>query len=778
MAEITLREYIERIRETLRAGQPAEAVEMCRHALHHYPKCVAIYVLLGQALLEQRDYEQAGEVLSLALSADPENVVAYVGLSKVHEAQHMLNEAIWDMERAFELNPNNVAIREELMRLRGLRDGIGRYRIKLTNGALGRLYAQGDLHTRAIQEFEAVLRQEPARLDMQLALAESLWRDRRPGDAVDLCQQILARAPNCLKATLLLGKIWQEMGMADEGHRLLQLAQNLDPDNEMAQDMFEDQSPLPSRRVKIPLPQPPARPPEVRPTPPEAETQLPAPVPLDVTIPDWMRAELVFGEVLGEEPPGEEPSIAPPPVEAESAPAPLEPGEPPAPPAARPEWMAVPDWMKAAVEEMPWPGEPPAREEKPAPKPEAPPSAAPPPKPPPVSEEGPVKVISAFLRPEEFRGRLETMLSEAGVEEGELPVDDLYQQARAELAEEMHPPAAAPEPPLGAVWSQPETFEPGEVPVWLDESVPLEEAVAALKGPEPPPPPPPAEPTWTPPPWLTGEWKPAAEEPPTPAMAPMPPGAERAWTPPAWLAAAPLPTEAAAPAGEEPAGMPGPVEELPAPEQAVVPPTEGEAWTPPPWLAAAPLPTEAAAPAGETVSPEEPPAAPAEEKVWTPPAWLTAEPVPPGAALPAEAPTLAEAVTPMEEPIPAPSAPQAGEQFAPLEPVAVPARQRLAPDVLQDYVEGLLVEPNDYYARLIVASAYQEAGKYNLALEHYEIIIQSAPSLPEQVVTNLEDLVRVWPRSEAAHRLLGDAYLKQGRYDEATAQYNQALELQ
>jgi Tfp pilus assembly protein PilF len=98
--------------------------------------------------------------------------------------------------------------------------------------------------------------------------------------------------------------------------------------------------------------------------------------------------------------------------------------------------------------------------------------------------------------------------------------------------------------------------------------------------------------------------------------------------------------------------------------------------------------------------------------------------------------------------------------------------------VLQDYVERLLVEPNDYYARLIVASAYQEAGKYDLALEHYATIIQSAPSLPEQVVSNLEDMVRARPDSELAHRLLGDAYLKQGRYDDATAQYSRALELQ
>jgi cytochrome c-type biogenesis protein CcmH/NrfG len=98
--------------------------------------------------------------------------------------------------------------------------------------------------------------------------------------------------------------------------------------------------------------------------------------------------------------------------------------------------------------------------------------------------------------------------------------------------------------------------------------------------------------------------------------------------------------------------------------------------------------------------------------------------------------------------------------------------------VLQEQVEHLLLEPNDYYARFIVASAYQESGKYDLALEHYQTIVQSAPSLPEQVIASLEAIVRAAPNLELAHRLLGDTYLKQGRSADAIAQYNLAVELQ
>ena len=434
-----------------------------------------------------------------------------------------------------------------------------------------------------------------------------------------------------------------------------------------------------------------------------------------------------------------------------------------------------------------------------------------------------MKVISAFLRPEEFRQRLEHLLSEAGVKEGELPVDDLYLQARAELAEEIRPAEPPVESPLGVSWSQPETFEPGEVPPWLDESVPIEEAMKALRGPEPEPEPEPVptEPAWTPPPWLTGEWKPPAAEPAAPApptgepgwtpppwlaetpaaepAAPAPPAGEPGWTPPSWLAETPAAEPAApAPPGEEPGWTPPSwLAETPAVEPAApAPPGEEPGWTPPSWLAETPAvePAAPAPPGGEpgwtpppwlAETPAAEPAAPAPpagEPGWTPPPWLAetpaaepAAPAPPtGELIPAEE----TAAAPLEKPIPAPVTPLAREQFEPLEPAILTARARLAPDVLQNYVESLLVEPNDYYARLIVASAYQEAGKYDLALEHYEIIIQSAPSLPEQVVTNLEDMVRRLPGSEPAHRLLGDAYLKQGRYDEATVQYNLALELQ
>jgi len=838
MTEISLREYTNRIRETLRAGKPAEAIEMCRHVLHHHPKYVGTYVLLGQALLDQNDYEQAGDILTLVLSADPENLVAYVGMSMAHENAHMLDEAIWDMERAFEINPNNVGIREELMRLRGQRDGIGRYRIKLTSGALGRLYAQGDLYTRAIQEFETVLRQEPARLDMQLAMAEVLWRQRRPGDAVDLCQQILARAPNCLKANLLLGKIWQEMGMADEGHRLLQLAQELDPDNEVALDMFEDQTPLPSRRVKLPLPIPAApvaeeaaaRPMVFEPMPEEMEAEfgeyVPALVPADVTVPEWMRADVLFAEELAEAS-SEEPEAAPPPppdVEPEPPPPPRGAEPPERIEAVEPEplMVDVPEWMRPAMAEAmladrlrfheevsveepppvpePTPAEAPAPpieeeapplpewlaeeappvEEEPPPLPEwlaeeAPPveeeppplpewlaEEAPPleeepppsPEPTPVAEREGVEVVSAFLRAEEFRDRLGAILSEAGLEEGELPAEDLYRPAGAGVIDEAPPPVMV-EKPLGVDWAQQEAYDPGQLPSWLDESMSIQEAVGVLQGPEAEEPPP-VEPRWMPPPWLTGEWKPPGEEPPPPEPPVPPVEEEAAWAPPSWLAE-PVPP---APPAEEPAWAPPPwlAEEV-APAEEIAPPVEEEeAWAPPPWLAAEPAPVEELAPFEEGIPVEE--AAPAEE------------PAPVEELVPVEEVTPAEEPAPVEEPTPV------EERFAPLEPPAIPTRERLAPDVLQDYVEGLLVEPNDYYARLIVASAYQDAGKHDLALEHYETIIQSAPSLPEQVVANLEDIVRTVPNSEKAHQLLGDAYLKQGRHDDAIAQYNQALELQ
>src|SRR3990170_3544045 len=93
--------------------------------------------------------------------------------------------AIWHMDRPFETPPANPAIQQELRRLIGRRDGIEPHKVRLTRGALARMYAHGELYPQAVAELRAALQEDSDRADLQVVLAEMYWRtgQRQEGGA-------------------------------------------------------------------------------------------------------------------------------------------------------------------------------------------------------------------------------------------------------------------------------------------------------------------------------------------------------------------------------------------------------------------------------------------------------------------------------------------------------------------------------------------------------------------------------------------------------------------
>jgi tetratricopeptide (TPR) repeat protein len=252
MAEVTLSKYCDEARELIRADSYDQAIAICRHILRHYPRYVRAYRLLGEACLEKGDYVEAANLFKRVLGADMEDMVVYVGLGIVFDEQGALDEAIWQLERAFELNPGNAEIRKELQRLYGDRDGAAPPKLKLTSAALGRLYMREELHQRATDEFRAVLEEDPDRADIQIALAQALWWSEQRQEAARICEALLEQYPNCLKANLILGEILLNAGRESEARSLLETAQAMDPENVVAHELFHDRSPLPRETVTVP----------------------------------------------------------------------------------------------------------------------------------------------------------------------------------------------------------------------------------------------------------------------------------------------------------------------------------------------------------------------------------------------------------------------------------------------------------------------------------------------------------------------------------------------
>jgi len=128
MAKISLRNYNRLIENLIDNGKRDEAIAHCRHILQTFSKYVEAYRLLGKAFLEAKRYDDAVDIFQRVLMCVPDDFVSNVGLSIIADDQGKLDEAIWHMERAFEVQPSNAAIQGELQRLFGRRDGSSRPR--------------------------------------------------------------------------------------------------------------------------------------------------------------------------------------------------------------------------------------------------------------------------------------------------------------------------------------------------------------------------------------------------------------------------------------------------------------------------------------------------------------------------------------------------------------------------------------------------------------------------------------------------------------------------
>ena len=104
MAKISLRNYNRLIENLVENGQHDEAIAHCRHILQTFPKYIEAYRLLGKAYLESKRYTEAVDIFQRVLMSVPDDFVSHVGFSIIADDQNKLDDAIWHMERAFELS--------------------------------------------------------------------------------------------------------------------------------------------------------------------------------------------------------------------------------------------------------------------------------------------------------------------------------------------------------------------------------------------------------------------------------------------------------------------------------------------------------------------------------------------------------------------------------------------------------------------------------------------------------------------------------------------------
>lgn len=250
----TVRGVLNEARELVIAGELAQARVLCEEVLARYPKHVEAHLLLGEAAREAGRYDDARRLFLTALALDPENGISYWALGLIAEQHGPRELALSLLERALEYLPGDSELWQSIRRLRGDRP-------ELSRGGLGRLYLKQGLFHRARRELEAALEDQPSRLDLRIALAETLWRLGLISAARARCEEVLAASPDCLKALLILADCNRQLGRISAAERLLRRAAEVDPDGDLAAVLFVDADPRWIRREPVDLAPPVTEPP-------------------------------------------------------------------------------------------------------------------------------------------------------------------------------------------------------------------------------------------------------------------------------------------------------------------------------------------------------------------------------------------------------------------------------------------------------------------------------------------------------------------------------------
>ncbi len=839
MARISLREYTRQIERIIENGQGLdEAMAHCHHILKTFPKHLEAYRLLGKAYLEAKRYSEAVDVFQRLLIAVPDDFVAHVGMSIIADDQGRLDDAIWHMERAFEVQPANAAIQAELQRLFGRRDGIEPPKIRLTRGALARMYLQGELYPQAISEARAVLADDPQRADIQVLLARAYFHNGQKSEASEICSQLLKRFPYCFEANRILVELLPAAPQRSDSipiyrHRVTEL----DPYAAFAQGSLFNADDVPDEAVTLERLEYTAQTMEMgaawgmmprggltgareseAPQPEWLKSAAPMPEPTptpmaETQIPDFLR-QAGWSEA-GDETQEKEAEKAPPLAESEVLPGAIE--------AELPEWIKpiapsaeeapeepppeIPDWFKSlGAQEPPQPAPPPRRETPPpatepqvmetpdwlrgleAPPPQSAfplPSTQAPPLAPAPMEAQPEEISSAGEAPP-AASALGSLGTSAQEQDDALAwLESLAAKHGAKPEELVTDPKARPETPPAWVNRAREIGEAAPAPTASEDQTGmwLKELEAREATPPPPsrPMPFPEEPLKE----LSGA------EAPTPKPLPQ---QEREETPleevPEWLRALEPSPAPPSPAEEEKPpwlntletpsvpSSPLPAEdtfETPSVPPSSLPAEEEEA---PSWLRAASAPPEEQGPA----TPPPSPASTAGLPDWltglerVEPAAPSPETVPPWLEAEAEPQTTERARPADWRPLTEPSLDR--PPAPPLQPARVerpaPPAEKKAPPATPRSRPAPSVEAGE--TSLETASAELGRGNIAAALQTYNRLIRKGKLLDE-IIRQLREALYRYPVDVSLWQALGDAYMRANRLQEALDAYTKAEEL-
>ncbi|MGO8947843.1 MAG: tetratricopeptide repeat protein [Ktedonobacterales bacterium] len=232
-----LSDNLRNIEAEIAAGRPEQALTLCLELQTRYPRALALQRVLGETYLALRKPREALGALDRALAGNPEDARACCARAIVQQIHGDAPSALKWYRRACDITPDDQVLRSAY---RELASSQGQPAYRPTRLGLARLYLRGDLLSHAIREWESLLAEEPDSLEVQVGLAETLWRAERFQPATDRCERILSNAPSCVKAILILAIMEHDTGHPDVAERLVRRTADLDPDCRIGQLLCAD----------------------------------------------------------------------------------------------------------------------------------------------------------------------------------------------------------------------------------------------------------------------------------------------------------------------------------------------------------------------------------------------------------------------------------------------------------------------------------------------------------------------------------------------------------
>ncbi|MEZ4669283.1 MAG: tetratricopeptide repeat protein [Anaerolineae bacterium] len=229
MADISLRDYLAKLENLLDGESAPEVILHARHILQHFPLNAHTYRLLGRSLAATSRWAEAADVMRRVLSVFPDDKDAHMALSEAYRLEKRTDDAIWHLERAFEQEPNDEVILENLRELYRKHRKVEHGKVQLTAGAVARQYARSGMYEQAVDTLQKSIAADPQRHDLRLLLARTFWDSGRRVEAGSAAVEVLKSLPDCLVANSLMAALWLTESRPSDAQRYINRIQSLDP---------------------------------------------------------------------------------------------------------------------------------------------------------------------------------------------------------------------------------------------------------------------------------------------------------------------------------------------------------------------------------------------------------------------------------------------------------------------------------------------------------------------------------------------------------------------